>query len=221
MSRGFETFQELDNSDLVQEMVFCLQSNNIPYQLEGSSPLVLDEQIIGTQNIAKQVLKLRLEDFAKAQQVLMNYFQKQVDGLPLPEYMESLHKDEFLEVVENPVAWGFWNVAYARKGLALLGHPISDEQMKLYFERAVQKETASESIAVFWLAVMYVMALLFPPFALVWSGLMRSAKKTLSDGRQIHRYNSSVRTNALYIFMIALVIIVLWLAIQFTKQLVP
>ena len=81
MSIGFETFLELDNTGLAQEMALCLQSNNIPYQLEGSSPLVLDEQIIGTQNIAKQVLKLRLDDFPKAQQVLMNYFQKQVDGI--------------------------------------------------------------------------------------------------------------------------------------------
>lgn len=209
MDKNFETFKQFQDEAIALDIGQALTQAGIPCRIV-SIPKMLDAQIIGTDSVPEYSLKVILDDFEAANEVLNNYFEKKIKDADKDYFIYSFTNEELKDVIRKPDEWGEYNYQLAKKILREKGVALTDETLKLFKEER-RKELSNPETPGFFLyagSVTIIMSsLLFllsnaggyqnllRPLLAIFGYLIgrhiKNHKKVLPDGQVIKTYPQS------------------------------
>lgn len=203
----FQSFPDLASA---QHTAALLEQEGIPVELVNEDSM-LDSNFIG-QNFSNPFrLKIPGRFFNEANEILERETKVNPDDVAEGYMLLSFSNEELLEVLEHKSDWGFYNYKLAEALLQRRGVSIPAADIRRAQARARLEKEKPEEAGTALLVIGYFSAILGSGFALYqggnnWfriavPGLFAIAigwnllhfKRTLSDGRRVHYFNSSSR----------------------------
>lgn len=125
MSDNYLTFQEFYDRELANEVAARLQQNGINYLLEDYQTILFSSPLLGKNTVEPEaVLKLKSEDFTKANIAPEDFYKTQINGVDKNYYLFGFSDEQLLDVVAKPDEWGVFNCQLAQKILKDKGENI-------------------------------------------------------------------------------------------------
>jgi hypothetical protein len=213
MSEDFVLFQSFQDPAAAQDLIDQLRFNNIPFDIENSSPPI-DPLFIGANLDPNIRIKLRPQDFAKAQAVLEKYYGSQLNNIGEDYYLFSFSNEELREILEKPDEWGYLDQQLAKKILKERGEELSAEKLALLKQERLRQVEQPEEAGTRWLVVGYLFSVVVPLVGVFFGSYLFSHKKTLPDGRRVYAYVPASRNHGFYMLIISIVRTVSWVVMR-------
>jgi hypothetical protein len=201
----YVVYRSFNDLAIAEELVQQLQKANIPYEIEKPRSII-DPLIIGESLDPDILIKLRREDFSRADQIVEEAYKKHLNDIPADYYLFEFTEEELQEILQRPGEWGKLDYLLAEKILKEKGKVPDPETLAMYKWVDLKQSATQEAVQTQWVVLGYVLAVLFPPIGLMFGATIYGFRKTLSDGTGIYMYNARSRWHALFILIISSVL---------------
>jgi hypothetical protein len=234
MTETYLTYRRFTDMADLQPLMDFLRQQGLDCRAEDQSVGSLDPVYAGTLATKDYRLKLKPPDFERADALLMEYHDRDIDHLPPDYYLFTFSDNELLDIIAQRDEWGLLDFLLARKLLAERGIALSDEEVAKRWQQRLHQLAQPEKEAGFWLAVGYGAA--FSGFLLnLWQILRRtiepdvlvvpdwlggvigffvgywlSLRKTLPNGQRVFVFDERSRRHGKAIRWLSVIILAAW-----------
>jgi hypothetical protein len=156
-------------------------------------------------------IKLRQQDFNKANTVLESYYATLLDTVDSDYYLFDFTDRELNEIIEKPDEWGQFDYKLAQKILKNRGKEIKDEELELIKSGRIKEISKPEEISKSWIFLGYFLAVFFGPLGIFFGSTVVTFKKTLPNGQTVYSYSKKSRKHGENILVISSVVTGLWI----------
>lgn len=204
----FVLFQSFMDEGDAMPVIEVLKENKIEYNVEIYKEPI-DSVIAGEVARDKYYLKIRSQDFPKANEALDQVILKNLSSLEPDYYLFSFSSEELLEIIKKPDEWSRQDFLIARKILEERGIPIDDEQVSRMKSKRIHDLAKEEKEPTIKIIAGYITAFLANPIGLFLGLALLVTKKTLPDGSRVFAYTEGTRNHGRAIFIISLAMLIL------------
>jgi len=226
----FVTFQEFETRAEADALAEQLKAHDIPATVEQNRNL-LDQNIIGRQYNNYILVKIKGEDFARAQKVLLDATEVDMSQLPENYMLLSFTNDELIDVLAKPDEWGPFNYKLAlmlleRKGVAIDDRKTEELQHAHLLEASTRRSLGPAHLLFgYGFTIICILAIVLknktallllsyfyglPIFiGFVLGMVFRFTRRTLPDGSRIYSYDDSARKHGLFMLLLSTIVMVL------------
>jgi hypothetical protein len=242
MSEEFVTYRRFGDAGDMQPLAAFLADNKVELSVEEASAGNLDAVYIG-QVVQKDFrLKLRKEDFERADMLLQQFYQQDIDSIPPDYYLFGFNNFELMDIIAKRDEWGVLDFLLAQKILRQRGVEISEESVEELRKRRIevlavpQKAGAGMIVAGYAAAFssgIYELLLFLQYHAGIYIGLylvpmlgsiagifigyiLRSAK-TLPNGDIVGVYQAKEQEHGKWILVLSVLMLLVWVLSRFYK----
>lgn len=209
----FVLFQSFIDENEAMPVIEILKENRIEYTVEKFKE-PLDGIIAGEVIRDKFYLKIRSQDFPKANAVLDQVILKNISSIEKDYYLFSFSNPELLEIINKPDEWSRQDFLIARKILEERGEKINDEEINTLKSKRIKELAKEEKEPLSQIVAGYIFAFLFSPVGLFFGLALLVTKKSLPDGSKVFTYNQSTRNHGKSIFILSLAMLIVYIAAQ-------
>jgi hypothetical protein len=160
-------------------------------------------------------VKIKQQDFAKADALLQEQSEKEVETVDQEHYLFSFTDDELFEILYKPDEWSEFDHQLARKLLKEKGRDISPETIELLKRQRIKELAKPEQESRIWIYAGYIFSLLGGWIGIAIGLILVTAKKTLPDGQRVYTYPANDRNHGILMFTIGLIMlalsVILWI----------
>lgn len=206
MPDQYLTFKTFPGNDTAQDFATVLKQADLPYIIEEDA-VVFDPSYANNQFQKDYHLKLRQQDFARANQVLEDYYKAQLGDVDKDYYLFSFSDEELQDILAKPDEWGHFDYQLAKKLLEERGKEVRPQQVEKLWNSRVTELSAPEVVKSSSIVINYIVAVFFFPVGLLIGWHWINAKKTLPNGNWVPIYAAHVQKHGVCIFVIALVML--------------
>ncbi len=197
----FAKFKTFASEQLAMDLAEVLKKNKISYQVSStpSTDILFSNNKFGKE----YTIKVRKDDFEKANQVLLQISKQEADQIDDGYYLYSFTDEELYEIISKPDDWSLLDGIIAAKILKQRGKVF--DLAKLKEERLVElskPEPNSDSFIIFG----YLISLLGGVFAIFIGWNLMTFKKTLPNGEKIYGYSQEDREHGKRIFNLGVIL---------------
>jgi hypothetical protein len=218
-TNNFEEYKTFTNSKQVKDFMTLLDQNQIEYKVEKITP-VLDPAFAGNTQNERLVIKLKPNDFLRADKVVMNDIDLSPEELDPDYYLLHFSDDELMDVVVKKDEWNDFDYILALKLLKKRGKEISPDVLETI--RRQRQADLSRHLPFPKLLIIagYIFALfgglisIFIGLQLLWE------TKKLPDGSKMYAYNPSVKNHGKLIFSLGLIFLIFTLLFNLREEFV-
>jgi hypothetical protein len=220
MANEYLTFQKFSDPGLALAIAEKLQENNIDFLIEDNSKLFNPSFI--TDAVAASInLKVKGDDFEKAEKALEELYKKDLDDVEKDYDLFSFSDDELKSIIEKSDEWGQLDFQLAQKILKERGKEINPQEIELLKFRRINDLAEPESTNHTWIVLAYLFSLVacvytilggFVGILLGWS--LSYLKKPLPDGQLVYAYNEAVRKQGRFLLLFSIAVTCLSYAIR-------
>lgn len=203
----FRKFLTLEDSVYLTEL---LDKNNIPFKLEDYSNQA-DMSFMGQNVELKVIVKVRITDFPKVDELLKTEFEISLDQVDQEHYLFEFSDEELTEIIIKPNEWSEYDYKVATLILEKRGVHVSQ---KLIDSIKKAKTNDKESYSSTWIIVGYISAFLG---GLIGFGIGLSLwlmKKKLPSGDKVYIYDDNNRKHGKRITILGLIMTVIYLGLR-------
>lgn len=204
MSEEFVTWQRFNNVEDMLPMAEFLQANGIVCQLNDLSAN-FDVSYANNEFQKDLRIKLRQEDFEKADRLMQDKFSEDLDKLPADYYLFSFTNKELVDIVSKKDEWGIIDFLLAKKLLKERGVQVTDEQLKGLEKDRISELSLPQSASTGYLLAAYFGVITFGLMSGVMGSMLLS-KKALPDGTKVHIYDKSSRDHGVTLCWVSVLI---------------
>ena len=207
----FIPFRRFDCEQDAHQFVETLEKMGIVYEMEECAK---DANFYFYNQPSEQefLVKLRQEDFEKADELLLKFTETSDVDLDKNHYLYSFTDEELLEILDNPYEWNEIDRTFAPKLLTNRGYDLSKLDIEGRKEKYVNqlKEGKGQKEAHKWIIVAgYIFAFLGGLLGLGIGWSIISTKTTLPNGEQVYAYTEKSVKHGVRIFILAAVMIII------------
>jgi len=213
MVEPFLIFQSYNDFALVKEVEEILTSNGVPVKFDDTSSPI-DPLIIGSPLEADIRLKIRPQDFEKANLLLQSKYKVQPEGVEKDYYLLDFTDQELLEILQKPDEWGSFDYNLAQKLLRDRNIDIKEEELQRYREQRIKELSKPETEGKSWIYLGYFIAIFFSPIGIFYGVTVVNFKKTLPNGQRVYNYSEKDRKHGKNILVISSVLTALWVVLR-------
>jgi hypothetical protein len=208
----FSTFRKFTHLEQAEELVDLLEDNQIPYEVEDSSP---DMVLASSESVQKEIrVKLKQEDFTRANALLETLAQSFLENVSKDHYLFEFSDEELHEILEKPDEWGKNDYALAKKILKERGKDIAPEKLAELQNTRTKELAKPEGGQTGWIIFGYISAFCGGGLGIFFGWYLMSFKKTLPDGRKVYAYTPDVRKHGRIIFFIGIPSLIIWTVVK-------
>ena len=218
---NYVTYQKFNDMGLANAMAHKLQESNIDYQLYDDSKY-FDVSFANNSFAADITLKIKQDDFIKADKALENQYKEDLAEVDRDYYLFSFSDDELKEIITKPDEWGSFDYQLAQQILKEKGKAIDPKEVALLKFRRVNELAEPETIKEFWIVLGYLTSVVLGFFTVLGGFIgifigwgLFYLKKTLPDGEVVHFYNQKTRVQGKYLLIFSSVISAFWYLLKF------
>jgi hypothetical protein len=221
MEGKFVKYRSFNDKALATELYRALCEAGIPVAWEDTEG-VFDVTFANNEILHLYYVKIKQEDFKKADELLMSSVMES-DQQPIGDYyLFSFSNDELTDVLKSPDEWNAFDLYWARKILKSKGIEISEEELEQVKTKRIEELkspwmldklwlfcTFSLWVVGFWFIDIYVAA------AVIFiSSYISFSKKTMPDGQRVMAFSETDRLLS-KIFLAAGIALVLFILLQY------
>lgn len=201
MNNEFVTFQKYHDLESLNSIAHNLKEQNKAYEIEDASPTF--DVSFSYNEISKEYrLKLKQEDFERANKLLEQTAQLQMNSVTSDYYLFEFSDEELIEIITKPDEWGKFDYQLPQKLLKDRGKEITPEIAQLLKNQRIKELAKPEENHAMWVNAGYLFALL-GGFIGIFIGLtIATHKKTLPNGERVYAYREEDRKQGWIIFFV-------------------
>jgi hypothetical protein len=215
MDEEFLTFKRFNDKELAEDFADVLNGKDIAYHIEEDT-LVFDPRYSFSPLNKEYFLKIRQQDFPKANAAYDQYFESQLEKVPSDYYLFQFDNEELKEIVSKPDEWGSLDYQLAQKLLKERGEEITAEDIDDLKKTRIKELARPEKEPGISILMVYFICFVFYPAGLVTGWIWAFSKKTLPTGERVHIYNQEVQKHGRIIFALAVTLCILSIILKVT-----
>lgn len=202
------TFQRFTKKERAEELIALLAKNDLVSVLEDNTSSLGDS--FGTSYDAEFAVKLRAEDFEKANQVLIEDTVSDLDAIDKDYYLFSFSDVELRDVVAHRDEWNAFDFLLAQKLLKDRGHEIDQDELDQLKRERLAELSKPEPRQTGAIIAGYVMAFLGGLLGIVIGWYLSTYKRTLPNGDRVYHYGEDDRKHGKRILYLGIFFVVFW-----------
>jgi hypothetical protein len=156
-------------------------------------------------------LKLKPEDFGKAQKVFDEYYQTALSTIDKDYYLFGFTDQELLDIICKSDEWGEFDYQLAQKILADRGKEIKPEIVELLTAQRTKDLAKPAKVSNYLIYKSYFSAIAGGLPAIAFGYSLIYSKKTIRNGEQVYTYSEAERKHGERIIWVGAVSLLLWL----------
>lgn len=217
MSNEYLTFLTFNNEQQALNTILFLEENQIDVELENERKY-FDISYSFNKFNADIKLKIKGQEFEKANGIIDDYFQKQIHLIDNDYFIYKFTNEELIEVVKNKDNWGHLNYLLAKDLLSKNNIIIPDNLLEEHHQKNIQTKSIPKNASTFLLLLGYTSSILIyalpilPLFALaiIIGGFFAFLTKTLSNGQSVFYFSNTTKQHGYFILILVSVSFVWW-----------
>lgn len=213
-SSDFVNYQKFFNKEDAHDLAELLQNHGIEVEHEDSTG-AFDPTFAHNASSLEFRIKLKKQDFDRADQVLMNFYVDSLDDIDSDYYMLKFSDTELYDVVAERDAWSKFDFLLAQKLLKERGKEVTVETIDALREERLEQLSQPDTNTQLWVYVGYFFALLGGLFGIFIGWHLFTFKKTLPNGNRVYEYSEMDRKHGQRIFYIGMISFAVWLMFRF------
>lgn len=192
MSSSYRLLKSFHDPALGEPLVELLRENNIPFDVEDTSPQ-LDVTFSGS--MVQHVFRILVPSshFDEANALLDELAQKHIEETPVDDdhYLYEFSDNELFDVLVKKDEWSKEDILLARKILTDRGKTISDKEIERLWQERLEEFRKPERAHMGWI----VFAIIFSPFLGILIGwYWMTIMKTDPTGYKSYAYDPFTQT---------------------------
>lgn len=209
----FLTYQKFSNAEDLNELSELLNANSIAFEVEDASARV-DGTFVSASANKEYRLKLKQEDFARADQLQNEIAANDILTVEADHYLYSFSDAELIDLVEKSDEWSKFDLALAKKILSERGVGINvaklEEIQSDRLKELAKPEKASQAMVV----TGYISAILGGLLGVFLGWHLLNHKRTLPNGTQVYGYTEADRMHGNRILILGVVFFTVGLVVK-------
>ena len=201
---NFLPFHSFFDEYSAAETARILQANDIPIKILRKGKQ-FDSILVGESMSQDFELQIAGEDFERANKLLQDVMQKDVDIDIFGEdyYLFSFSEDELVDIVKKPDEWGNQDIVVAKQLLRKKGIEFSEQELQQIKQDRLLELSKPEKFGGYRIPAGYIGALLFGFAGILIGYSLWKSKKILPNGKKVHTYTESTRSHGEFIFYLS------------------
>ena len=242
MQQPFLTYKKNNDLGLIKSFAEILEQHDIPFKIEDNTP-DFDASFSFDALIQEYRLKIRAEDFERADEVLKDLAKDQIYDVPEDYYLYDFREEELMDILVKPDEWGQLDYILAQKLLNDKGIDVDDQFVENLRRKRLEELAKPEVVSKSRIITGYIFAfltgilsiymglgwlsedgLLFPQEIIIitvlgFTGIMMGLgmayhKKTLPNGGRVFVYTSESRQQGRQILMLSIVFLLVYIILR-------
>jgi hypothetical protein len=216
MATDFVTFQRFNDKAAALALAETFKGNNFEVELEDASANF--DITFANNEIDKDFrVKLKPEDFERANIFLQQVAAKDLADIDLNYYIFDFSDEELKEIIEKQDEWNSLDFLLAQKILRERGAEVNVEQIQTLKAKRIEELSEPEKSPKLLIVSGYVLAFIGGLLAIVIGAYLRNHKKTLPNGERVFGYAIADRAHGERILILGILGLIISAAIQFFK----
>ncbi|MFN6943330.1 MAG: hypothetical protein ACK4ND_00170 [Cytophagaceae bacterium] len=182
-----------------------LHEIGIEYILEDNSAAV-DITFSANTSQNEVQLKIKQEDFEKANKLLESESEIPLADLDKNHYLFSFSNEELYEILLKKDEWSAFDYKLAQKILAGRGQKITPEELEGLRKKRLEDLSKPENLQNQWIIIGYLLAVAGGIIGIFIGYYLWTLKKTLPTGEKVYVYNEENRKDGKNIFIIGIIV---------------
>jgi len=212
----FVTFRIFNDADAALELSALLEKNGIEYQNIDSSA-GFDVTFANNAFNKEYRIKLRKEDFAQADKLLLDAAADDIENLDKDYYLFEFTDEELNEIVLNRAEWSPLDFLLAQKLLKERGKEVKPEVIQQIEKQKNEELAKPEKSQKDWISAGYILAILGGLLGIFIGYHLYSHKKTLPNGEQVYAYSEHDRKEGQKILIIGIIAFIICVIIKILR----
>ncbi|TAJ15639.1 hypothetical protein DMA11_00070 [Marinilabiliaceae bacterium JC017] len=200
---SIEVFRKFPTRDEANFLIELLDKNEIPYRLEDYSKQA-DTNFMGQNLDLKVIVKARIVDFPKIEELLDDANEITFDQVDKEHYLFDFSDDELTEIIVKPNEWSNYDYKVATLILNERGCTVSPRFIESIKKQRYNQLSEKESYSSLWIIIGYVSAFCSGLLGFAIGLSLWLMKKKLPNGEKVHIYDDKTRIHGKRITLIGL-----------------
>jgi hypothetical protein len=206
----YSSYEKFFSPEQAQPVMTILKENNIPYEF-ASIKRVVDQVIAGGGPAYLYEIKIPDNQFNKANRVLRENIQVNLDEVAPDYYLFSFDDFELIEIFKQPDEWGRLDYAIARKILESRGIVYTNDELEALWKTRIETLAKPEKEGINWVYAGRFFAVTGGFFGIIIGLVLLQSTKTLPDGRKVFTYDEQTRKQGKTIVIISVIVFAIFL----------
>ncbi len=206
-------YREFFNEAEAEEIAGILASRHIEYELVRFTNPVSDV-ILGQVISPPLTLKLKPEDFERAEQAIFDHYDQDLRLVSADHYIFQLHTDELYDILTHPDEWSNLDYVLAVRELRKKGITLDAALLKQLREKRLKELSTGKRASTAYLIGSYVAALLFVPIGMAMGLYLWQGTQRLRNGQRSYTFDATSRKQGQAVFFIATGILLLLVVLR-------
>jgi hypothetical protein len=156
-------------------------------------------------------IKLKKQDFDKADDILLERSGRVLDTVDKDHYLFTFTNEELFEIIVKPDEWNELDYLLALKILKERGQSVDIEKIKELKKERIKELAKPDEKNRGWIYAGYVFSFLGGLLGIFIGWHLSTFKKTLPNGERVYGYTTRDRTHGNRILFIGIVMLIFWL----------
>ena len=213
MSNSFVVFRKYSSLQQAKEVSAILKENGIEIHFTDNIPQV-DSNVMGTSYSIEYEVKIKPSDFTKAEKILSENAEKQINQLEKDHYIFSFSDEELYEILLKPDEWNEMDYAMAKKILETKGKSIDESMLHALKKQRISDLAKPEENQQSWIYAGYFFAIIGGFLGIVIGYVLTTSKKTSPNGERVFSYSEKDRNSGKTILYLSLVFFPLYILLR-------
>jgi hypothetical protein len=210
----FITYKKYYEQERANAMKQILQENNIEFQAEEERENL--DSLYGGSHFPKQFfIKIKGQDFQRADAVLKELSLKELANVAKDHYLFEFNDEELFEILAKPDEWNEFDVELARKILNDRGKTIHEDTLLLLRNQRLKELAKPEERQRSLVYAGYFFALLGGIIGAFIGWHLWTCEKVLPNGKRVYGFLDEDRTHGKIIFILGIVLFVFYVFIRY------
>lgn len=213
MNEEFITFERFNDQNSAKEVGDLFAEQNIEFVLVDNS-LSFDPTFANNGFGKEYCIKLKKSDFEKANKILADKSENQINEIDEDYYLLSFTDDELIEVITKSDEWNKFDISLAKKLLKDKGKEITPEKIEEIKRQRIIELSKPEEGQKGYIILGYITAFLGGLLGIFIGWHLLTYKKTLPNGNRIYAYSDNDRKQGNRILTIGYIFLAFWLLVR-------
>jgi hypothetical protein len=213
----FLTYKKFYEKEPVDALTKILSENEIEFELAEDRESL--DSLYGDKLFKQQFyVKLKKDDFKKADSLLLDESAKELVNVDKDHYLYAFTDEELFDILSKPDEWNEFDYQLSQQILKERGKVINADTIDLLRKQRINELAKPEEGQRNWIYAGYLFSMLGGLLGIFIGWHLSTFKKTLPNGEKVYGHSQNDRRHGKRIFIIGLIMFIVWVTVKISRD---